>query len=71
MFRPPDTGMDCRGNSESSLEQIIDFSEKTSAHTSTRQQNTPIFVEKDEDTFQNFYSEYDNITINCSPMKNL
>ena len=71
IFTPLDPGMHQRGYSESELEEVLDFEEETTAYSSPRQTNLFIDDEDDEDSFGDFDSDYDILTINYSPLIDL
>ena len=56
--------------SESELEEIIDFEEETTAHLSLRQREHFIDDES-EDSFRDYDSDNDNVTITYSSLNDL
>ena len=71
IFTPPDPGMHQRDYSESELDEVTDFGEQTTAYSSPRQRNPFIEDEAEEDSFRDFDSDYDDVTINYSPLNDL
>ena len=71
IFTPPDPGMHQRDYCESELEEVTDFDEQTIAYSTPRQRNPFIEDEAEEDSFRNFDSNYDDVTINYSPSNDL
>ena len=60
-----------RDYSESEVEEVTSFDEQTTAHPFPRQSNPFIEVETEEDSFRDFDSDYDDVTINYSPLNDL
>ena len=59
-----------RDYSESELEEVTDFDEQTAAYSSPRRRN-PFIEDEAEDSFRDFDSDYDDVTINYSPLNYL
>ena len=59
-----------RDYSGSKLEDVIDFDENPAAYSSPRQRNPFIEDEAEGDSFREFDSDYDDLTINYSPLNN-
>ena len=71
IFTPPDPGMHQRDYSESELEEVTDIEEQTTVYSTPRQRNPFIENEAEEESFRDFDSDYDHVTINYSPLNDL
>ena len=70
IFTSPDPGMH-QDYSEIELEEVTDFDEQTTVFSTPRQRNPFIEDEAEEDSFRVFDSDYDDVTINHSPLNDL
>ena len=52
---------------KSELEEVTDFDEQTTAHSSPRQWKPFLGDQAEEDFFRDFDSDYDDVTINITP----
>ena len=68
IFTPPDPGMHQRNYSESDLEEVTDFDDQTTEYSTPTQRNPFIENEAEENSFRDFDSDYDDVTINYSPL---
>ena len=71
IFTPPDPGMHQRAYSEKELEEVFDFDEETTAYSTPRQRNPFIEDKAEEESFPDSDSDYDDVTINNSPLNDL
>ena len=71
IFTPPDPGMRQRDYSETKMEEVTDFDEQTTAYSTPRRRKPFIEDEAEEDSFPEFDSDYDDVTINYSPLNDL
>ena len=71
IFTPPDPGLHQRDYSESELEEVTDFADQIIEYSTPRQKNPFIEDEAEDDSFQDFDSDYDDVTINYSPVNDL
>ena len=69
MFSTFDPRRHQRHYSETELEEQFDFEEQTTAYSSSRKKNPFINDEAEGDSFRDFDSDYDDVTIKNSPLK--
>ena len=68
IFTPPDPGMHQRESSESELEEVTDLDEQTTTYSTPGQRIISIEDEAEEDSVRDFDSDYDDVTLNYSPL---
>ena len=71
LFIPPELGVHQRDYYESELEEVTDFDEQTAAYSTPGRRNPFIEDEAEEDSFRDFDSDYDDVTINFSLLNDL